>query len=196
MIKEDFLTIPDAPDYEINSKLVVRNKKTGRCLTPLIIYGNKYYSIFKVKGSRNAVTLRRQAVAATEVNTTFESIPSLNDRYEINCFGTVRNVRSKKILKPWNGAITFRDHGQTIHRRVTDLLWEVHGKIPSKIRKPISCTVADARGKKFFPHLKAAAAFIAKNYPRSINTVLHYLHQRRAEIYDWQITYFDALTDF
>ena len=32
-MKNDWLTIPNAPQYEINSDLVVRNKLTGKTLT-------------------------------------------------------------------------------------------------------------------------------------------------------------------
>lgn len=99
-MRENFLTIPDAPDYEINSDLVVRNKTTGRVLKPIVKDGNAYYRL-TLGGAkfRTAKTFRRQAVDAVG-NSIFEPIPSTGGRYEINNAGIVRNALTKKKLKP------------------------------------------------------------------------------------------------
>ena len=196
MIKEDFLTIPDAPDYEINSELVVRNKATGHVLKPIIKNGNAYYrlTLGGVK-FRTAKTFRRQAAEAV-TNSTFEPIPSTGNHYEINVTGIIRNALTKKKLKPYNKSVRFFvGHNQCIYASINSLLWEVFGRIPKKKTK-ISCTVENAHGKHFFPHMVAAAKFLAPKIYLTVGTLKNYFYQRRTEIYGWKITYFDKPTDF
>lgn len=195
-MRENFLTIPDAPDYEINSDLVVRNKKTGRCLKPIIKDGNAYYRLNLGGGKfRTAKTFRRQAVDAV-TRTNFEPIPSANGRYEINNAGIVRNALTKKKLKPHNKSVRFFDgHNQYFYVTINSLLWEVFGRIPAKQAK-ISCTVENAHGKHFFPTMAAAAKFLAPKIFLSFGTLKTYFHKRVPKIYGWQITYFDKPTDF
>ena len=195
-MRENFLTIPDAPDYEINSDLVVRNKKTGRCLKPIIKDGNAYYRLNLGGGKfRTAKTFRRQAVNAVG-NSIFEPIPSTGGRYEINNAGIVRNAHTKKKLKPHKKSVRFFDgHNQYFYASINSLLWEVFGRIP-KNKAKISCTVENAHGKHFFPNMAAAAKFLSPKIYLTFGTLKTYFYRRVPKIYDWQITYFDALTDF
>lgn len=136
-MRENFLTIPDAPRYEINSDLICRVKATGRILTLQNDYKNfRHYSLRRPdkRGTfkRSPGTLRRQAVEFAKPQKTFLPIPSTGSKYEINTRGVVRNARSKKILKR-------KGHGKcvelwfsgrkAVNRCVADLLWEVHGII-------------------------------------------------------------------
>lgn len=104
-MKNDFLLIPDAPAYEINSELCVRNVKTGRFLKPWChCYTKKFYVRLTVTPdgrtlSRQPRELRRQAVMSIGKGNFFLPIPSTNGRYEINPRGILRNVRTRRIIK-------------------------------------------------------------------------------------------------
>lgn len=62
-MKDNFLTIPDAPNYEINSDCVVRNKKTGKILKHTFINGNPCVIILtnEKKTSRGVIFYSRLA---------------------------------------------------------------------------------------------------------------------------------------
>lgn len=194
-MKDDFLIIPDAPNYEINSELICRNKKSGRILTlKSCSKNNRRYSIYlknQIRSTtRSARVLRAQAVAAVS-SSTFEPILSLNGKYEINIRGVVRNARTKKIIKPHRRSIgLFNDNHVRIRISVADLLWETHGGIiPVFDNKPISCAVENNQGKHFFKSLKDAARFLAPKVLFAFNTVSDYLCKRKTEICGWKITY-------
>lgn len=205
-MKDNFLTIPCAPNYEINSDLVCRNKKTGKILSLCkhSRHNGVYYSLrnsvankFTIK--RSPKNLRRQAVAATKVET-FEPILSLHNYYEINNRGTVRNAETKQICKPTpngNGVLLFdRKEKKFKGRTIADLLWEVFGRIP-KPRKGcrVLCSAENNHGKIFFDNLVACAKFLAPKVYRSPRTVISYLYERRQSLYGWTITYSPANAD-
>lgn len=195
-MKDDFLTIPTAPIYEINSQLICRNKITGKILKPRVrskrthYYYNIYLGNPKHAVTRSARTLRANDLAAVTVSS-FEPILSLNGKYEINNRGVVRNSRTKHIVKPQRRSVgLFNDKNVRIRISVAELLWEVHGhKIPSYSSKPIHCTLENKHGKHFFKSLKDAARFLAPKVYLTFNTVCDYLCKRKSTIYGWKISY-------
>lgn len=194
-MKNDWLSIPDAPNYEINSQLVMRNRRTKKILAAYTDYKNfKYYSL-RVSWrtgtvKRSPKTFRAQAEAAT-VKGTFKPILSLGGRYEINKHGVVRNARTKRVLKSVrNGkVIKFGCNSEYSSRAVADLLWEVHGQIIKRRYRPQPCFIENAHGKIFFPHLRACARYLAPKISYAVLTVASWLGKRREQIAEWKISY-------
>lgn len=196
---ENFLPIPDAPNYEINSELICRNRKTKKVLTLQTDYKNfKYYSL-RVTGSRVCIqrspkTLRAQAVEAAKPKISFEPIPSTDGRYEINERGVVRNAQSKKILKSHDNCVWLRVGEKCVVRCVADLLWEVHGQIIKRRYRPQPCTAENAQGKFFFSNMKACARFLTPKVFFSVSCIEQRLCRRVPAIGEWKITYLADLT--
>lgn len=165
-MRNDFLTIPDAPNYEINSELICRNKKYGRLMTAYKDKcGTRTFGLSingKIK-SRSAKSWRRIAKAAAAMPDTFIPIPSLNGRYEINHIGTVRNAKTKTIIKPYSRcrSIPLCIGKKKFVRAIADLLWEAHGKIIKRRFRPCPCSAESKSGKKFFDNLTQCARFLA-----------------------------------
>lgn len=195
---ENFLPIPDAPNYEINSKLVCRNIKTKH---PLKLHSRKgkapYYSLRNKEKTKFAIkrspkSLRRQAVAAAQVDT-FEPIPSVGGKYEINNRGVVRNAKSKQIIKRkgHDQCVGLQLDGRTfVTRAIKDLLWEVHGIIKPRRFRPAPCSAEHPYfGRFFFENKKACARFLAPKIFLTVSTVANHLYKRDKIIYGWTINY-------
>ena len=138
-MKENFLPIPGT-NYEINGKLVVRNSATKQVIRAWIRKGGRKPMIHLHRGNlpilkRTPETLRRIAVAAHVDVKTFEPIHSVGGRYEINNRGVVRNSKTKLILKLHKNAYVLWNGEKYVRRTRSDLLWEVHGVLPSKLSK-------------------------------------------------------------
>ena len=197
--RENFLTIPDAPRYEINSQLICRVKATGQVLKLQNDYKNfRHYSLCRPdkRGTikRSPRTLRQQAVEAANPKTFYEAIPSTGDKYEIDRRGNVRNATSKKVLKPddTGKCVAVRSgEGKFTRRSIADLLWEVHGVIKKKSSAPVRCAAENAKGKFFFPNMMACARFLAPKIFFSVSTVHRHLHRRTKAIGEWTVTYFE-----
>lgn len=193
-MKDDWLTIPDAPNYEINSQLVCRNKKTKKILS-LYVRPHRwaYYSLRRPGQctlKRSPKSLRAQAVVANQVDT-FEPIPSLGGKYEVNITGKVRNANTKRICKPRNHSVIVRHNGKYSSVAVADYLWEVHGKI-IKRKLPCPCSAENNYGKHFFTNMKACARFLAPKLHYCVETIALWLTNRKENICGWKITYLDA----
>ena len=194
-MRNDWLSIPDAPNYEINSQLICRNKKTGYILKKHLDKRKRFYYSVRRQGQkafcRSPQFLRRVAEAAIRKDS-FAPIPSLGGRYEINERGVVRNTATKKILKRKGHGKCVEIHaGQRIFimRCVADLLWEVHGIILQRRFRPQPCTFENAHGKFSFPNLKAAARHIAKEISYSLSYVYKFFLDRKPQFDDWKISY-------
>lgn len=200
-MRNDFLTIPDAPNYEINSEFVCRNKKTGRILKPMKDKrGKPCYRLRRVDGKvgcRSVKFLRRLAVAAVEMNSTFQLIPSLDYRYEINSKGIVRNAVTKKILKTKHSGkcVNIQFGGKCFSCAIADLLWEVHGRIIKRKYRPCPCSAENDTGKFFFPHMQACARFLAPKVFLSVGYIACSLARRKPIIEGWKITYYEQNPD-
>lgn len=195
-MKDDWLTIPDAPNYEINSQLICRNKKSGYVLKTQVNYnGAVQYALYVSKGKhvmRSPRTLRAQAVSAT-VKQSYMPIPSTGGKYEINSKGTVRNSKTKIIIRPIDNSISFCFGNRKVRRTVADLLWEVHGIIKKKSRSsnPIPVAAENQHGKYFFRSLKRCSQFLESKVHYSRYTIIYHLSRREENIYGWKITYLD-----
>lgn len=196
-MRNDFLTIPDTPNYEINSQLICRNKFTKQTLTlhprpgkaPYYSLRNKFTTKFTIK--RSPELLRRQAVAAAKPDT-FEPIPSTGGKYEISPRGVVRNSHSKHILKRKSHGHCVQlllDNGSYVVRSIKDLLWEVHGIILPRRFRPQPCSAENQHGKFFFQNMKACARFLAPKIFLSVRTIANYLYRHDKFIGEWSINY-------
>ena len=196
-MKNDFLTIPDTPNYEINSQLICSNKFSKQTLTlqsrpnkaPYYSLRNKFTTKFTIK--RSPKLLRKQAVAAAKPDT-FKPIPSTGGKYEISPRGVVRNSHSKHILKRrgHGHCVALRlGNGSYVNRAIKDLLWEVHGIILTRRFRPQPCSAENQHGKFFFPNMKACARFLAPKLFFAVSTVENHLHRRDKIIGEWSINY-------
>lgn len=197
----EWLTIPDAPDYEINGKLVVRNKKTGHVLKGCKkSYGKFLYYALRSpvapRGaiSRTSVALRRQAVDATRP-TSFEPIPSLGGKYEVDIKGNVRNARTKKRLKP-NCKDVYSMHvggNKFFFASRNNLLWEVHG-IYKKGSAPVGVRAEYKNQRYTFTTCAECARFLLGKLHYSLHTLQCYLWKRKPAFAGWSFTYIEAPT--
>lgn len=196
---ENFLTIPDAPDYEINSAFVVRNKKTGYIRKPSRKNYSKliYYTLHSPVTpsgfiNRTGLALRRQAVAAAHKNT-FAPIPSVNGKYEIDIVGNVRNARTKKRIKPNCRDVysMYIDGKRWVYASRNNLLWEVHGQY-KKGSRPVAVWAEHSTGKFFFQSCTDCARFLLDKLYYSPYTLRTYLWARKPAFAGWSFTYVDA----
>lgn len=125
----------------------------------------------------------------------FEPIPSLDYRYEIDEHGTVRNAKTrhvlKKIVRPGNSTLyRFHCRGKIFTRTVTSLLHEVHGILPKHGSKaPIGTLIRKGYQAYCFESLLQTAKFLAKKTFYAVVTVRVFLRKRYAEICGWKIYY-------
>ena len=197
-MRNDFLTIPGT-NYEINSQLICRNKKTGYVLKKhRDKNGSPYYSIRKTNQKmfcRSPKFFRRVAKSAAEKHSSFEPIYSLDGKYEINRAGVVRNVATKLVLKTKaNGkcvSIQLSAH-KYISRAIADLLWETHGKIIKWRFRPCPCSAESNAGKFFFDNLTLCACFLSPKVFLAVSTIKNYLCRRNSIVGGWKITYLKA----
>lgn len=196
-LKNDFLTIPDAPDYEINSELILRNKSTGKILKPQVKKGVPYYFVRTDKKPlyRTANSFRRQAVAAANPydSSRWLPVPSLGGKYELNNRGLLRNSVTKRILTKivHNRFIGFHIRSDDKKSFVTlkNLMWEVYGVVPQSLNSPVSCSVFKNGVFKKFDSLRDCAVFLAGFIYLSSETIENYLGKRCTEFYGWKIKY-------
>lgn len=197
-----WLTIPKAPSYEINKQLQVRNKRTK--YMPKLYYNpttNSYFHcLFTQNGKRINLTPQaayNQAVAAALGEDGFMPIPNYCGRYEINKFGIVRNIKTKRILKQhkcpgggiWYILLPTADRKKHTRRFVDSLLAEVFG-IHNKHRQthqPVILTKGDRR--IFFESFATAARFLATQYFYQPGSLAARMKKRKPVIEDWQVTY-------
>ena len=198
-MKNDFLTIPDAPNYEINSELIVRNKITGQILkhyltavnrTPIVELHNGKKSFY-----RSVKNLRR--VAELE-GLEWVKVPSLNYLYELSSKGHLRSAKNKYLLKLYRhpfprGFVGYqvRINGTCKSVSLSGLLWECHGIFPTKkkIFTPIPVTIQKESEIKYFPTMTEGAKFLSKAEYYSESGIMQLFRCRKAEIGGWKIKY-------
>lgn len=196
-LKNDFLTIPDAPNFEINSELIVRNKIAGNILKGVVNNKVRYY-LLRIGDKtfyRSAKSFRRQAVVAAKNQSRWLPVPSLGGKYELSRSGKLRNSNTKRFLNLHTSRnyIGFRTwfNGKPKFVTLKSLLWEVFGITcsPSK-RTPVSCSAVKNRIFKKFDCLRDLAAFLAaQNNKLSFYTIEARLSKRCSEIDGWKIKY-------
>ena len=125
-------------------------------------------------------------------------IPSLNNKYEINQQGGVRNALTKKRLKAFvrnNESRTVPSvrvffEGRRKECSIQQLLWEVHGKTPKrKARQALSVTICNGGERLFFPSLNQAAIFLSRKVHYTKEWISQHLAKRVTEFHGWQIMY-------
>lgn len=202
-MKNNFLTIPDAPDYEINSDLIVRKKSTGRILKATPRIGKNFSTVTLFNNSkvikRNVETFRKQAVTAfkdskIKSDDWWQPIPSLNNRYEINPKGVLRNARSKQVLSMQNckgfHGYALRLNNKSVRRTVKSLLWETHGiTCRLSVCPPIATTIVKGAERLYFSTLADLSKFFVCTCNKKFDTVYRYIRRRPAAAYGWNITY-------
>lgn len=120
----------------------------------------------------------------------FEPIPSLDYRYEIDQRGVVRNVKTKRALKASCGHIVACINGERVSRGLKSLLHEVHGILPDRTRHaPIPVTVRKGCEAYTFGTMRAAADFLARRLHYSASRIAINFWKRWSEIAGWKITY-------
>lgn len=197
-MKNDFLTIPDAPNYEINSQLICRNKKTGFILKPKLGHnGEKYYRVNfapRKQSERSAKSFRRQAVAAAAQGK-YEPVPSLNNLYEFCCYNNkLRNIRTKKEV-PARGrgrAFTVSINKTFFYTSVTMLRWELLGEIPprnSGVSKP--CFLSKDNIQHYFNSRTEATKFLANTVFFSFSYIWQRIAKREENICGWHVNYLE-----
>lgn len=124
----------------------------------------------------------------------------LAPKYEINQRGDVRNIETKRIIKPQTRKGHGNDKqiglyvGEKCKRKnfaLASLLWLVHGIISEHSARAQFVPVTVSRGdeKYFFDTCRQAAQFLAKRESYSVSAVGYHLYKRREEIYGWRIKY-------
>lgn len=121
----------------------------------------------------------------------WEPVPSLNYKYELNSNGDLRNTVTKKVLTLFRGnQYNVMIDGKTKAVYKTSLLWEVFGIIPNRIKPPAIPTIINNGNQRFqFENLKSTANFLVTKIFYSRYRIETWLHQRKAEIKGWKITY-------
>lgn len=118
-------------------------------------------------------------------------VPSLNNLYELNEKGLLRNARTKHLIKMRHGkSFGVQINGKKYVVSQKSLLWEVHGILPKKILTPISVTVEFNGEKIEFKSLYALSKFLTPKIYRSEQDLRRQFSRRVAEIDGWKITYY------
>ena len=198
-MKNDFLTIPDAPNYEINSELVVRNKTTGQILKHYLSATNRTPIVELHNGGKSfcrSVKNLRKIAELAKLN--WVKVPSLNYLYELSQKGHLRSVKNKYLLKlqkyPFpRGFVGYqlRINGTVKSVSLSSLLWECHGIFPTKkkIFKPIPVTIQKESEIKYFPSMTEGAKFLSKVEYYSESGIMQFFRCRKSEIGGWKIKY-------
>ena len=209
MNKKRFVTIPDAPDYEINGYFKIRNKLTGKILklkkpanphhTPIAVIHCKRYGIIQ----RTVTNLYEEAVTcATTDSDDWDPINSLGGRYEFNPITRqVRNSRTKKLITPKivGNCTLFKfcvKHGVTVHKSIKRLLEEMY-EIPHKRRShPVPIIIREGSSKRnfdghgySFKTIKDAAKFLSEKTGYVADWCRKLLNRRIKFVGDYKITY-------
>lgn len=195
--KSEFLTIPDAPNYEINGYFKVRNKATGHVLTnqkrvnrPSVVT-TVWHNNKEIK--RDVKTFYHQAAMAILFDEAWQPVPSLNNLYELNVEGRLRNAATKKLLKP----VLVRNYlhyrvlvdNKVCRKRVGALLEEVFGILSKRKTQPIPVILRKDGGAYYFKSIKAGAQFLQRKVFFCADWISKKMNKRCHEICGWQVQY-------
>lgn len=199
--KSDFLTIPDAPNYEINGYFKVRNKKTGKILSNKkrvnrnIIVTTVFANGRQIK--RNVETFYRQAVDALKIKVDgneWGRITSYGDKYEMNWNGEVRNRFTKIKLKPISTkgfkGYALAVNNQCFRVHIGKLFEEVFGRLFHKKSKPVPVTIQKANYSRYFKTMTEAIKFISSKVFYCFDYVRKKFSKREPIIFGYKVTYF------
>ena len=195
--KSEFLTIPDAPNYEINGYFKVRNKKTGRILSnkkrvdrPTVVT-TLWLDGKQVK--RDVRAFYHQAVMAAIMPDGWYPVPSLQNLYEVNSAGKLRNTATKKILKPKldGGCLYYvvSINYKSINKMVGALLAEVFDVPFKRKTKPVPVMLSKDGQAYYFKSITAGAKFLQGKVFFCADLIRKTMNRRCAEVYGWQVKY-------
>lgn len=190
---EDFHTIPNFPNYEINRLGVVRNKtngynlkvrRNGNCRDTTLYKDGRPHDISVEKLLR---LVFRKGISTGKT----APIPGFPD-YVISCAGVVWSNLSHKKLVQVNGSVSLVNPRTKQRRKfaVNNLLFLVFGKIRSKFL-PTPVTLCRKGRQIYFETKTQAARWLAETCYYSAATMADYLGDRRPVICGWQVNYFD-----
>lgn len=199
--KGAFLPIPEFPLYEINGYFALRNVKTQKTLATLHFYfgGNRatiFYSLHKNGKSFNRTpeSLYRQALAAITDNAEdWVPVKSMHNLYELNFGGQLRNVKTKRILKPQKHCkkswYCVKVGSVWVSKSIKELLAEVW-ELPSVVKKrAVRVIITKDNSGWYFPSLSAASVFLSSTTRYVAGTAMMRLGQRWKMFCDYKITY-------
>lgn len=199
--KADFLTIPDAPNYEINGYFKVRNKKTGRLISTKKRIGRKTVvaSICSNKKNvkRDVKTFYHQALMNAFYSDGWYPICSLNKLYEITWLGEVRNAKTKMLLKPildQNCLLyNFWIDGKVVVRTRRALLNEVFATNIRPKKAPVPVILSKDGLQYYFKNKTAAAKFLEPKVFFNWETIVKRMSNREPTVYGWNVKYLGVL---
>lgn len=198
--KTDFLTIPEAPNYEINGLLKVRNKTTGKLLKGWIEKKSKarhVFLTFKYKKYRGRIFrvdgLYQKALAAWNRRDWYP-IPMLGDRYELNYDWQVRNAKTGQILKPTiaygNLHYFFRINGKLKNFLLSTLVNNAFRTGIKRKKRRVGVRIQREGKAYFFYSLRACGKFLANHVAYTPDVIKNKLCKRPKELFGWLIKYF------
>lgn len=194
-MKNDWLTIPIAPNYEINSDLVCRNKRRNRIIAPCYRRGKRSFRVC-VAGKqfcRSAQYWRTKAEEALLDEPEFFPVPSLGGKYEINKQGVLRHAVSHSFPTLLRGCYRVLDQNfRRVQKSRNSLLLEVFGETPSKHRVPMPVICSKGNQCFYFDNKIECARFLADKLFFDPYYVAHRLHKHVDEFHGWKITYLDS----
>lgn len=122
---------------------------------------------------------------------TWEPVPSLNGKYELNNRGQLRNAKTKRKLKIQRQCgYHVSANGVETYVGIGDLLWEVFGIAPSKAcGRPVPIVVSNGYTRRHFDTATDAAKFLAPRTKLTKQSIKEYISWRRRYIGVWHITY-------
>lgn len=198
--KSMFLTVPCAPNYEINGFYKVRNKKTGKMKknskpthtnSPCV---NLYYNGKMI--SRTAENFYRYALDAylsASPNAGWATCNFLENAYEATNIGEVRNAKTKKILTPqMRGQGVFYNltlNGKRASVSVGKILYEVFGTPYRKSQSPVSVMLQKDGLSYRFDSIAQAAKFLQDKVFYSQHCLKRFMTARQKDICGWQVDY-------
>lgn len=196
-MKKNFLPIPDAPKYEVNSQFIVRNIKTKHVIKPdKFGWVHLYNTGIKRAMTYSAECARRKAVAAANTKTKWYTIPSAPN-YEMTKRGVVRHKVTKNTPKLYERnryELSLSKHGQRVKRSISSLKHEVFGIVPTTKQTRRPCTI-ERNGKILhFDTMRAAAKFLVQENSYSLSYFANHFSRRDKIICGWAVTYLFDLT--
>ena len=115
------------------------------------------------------------------MNENFLPIPSLNNLYEINPRGEVRNAKTKHVIQPM---VHVKINGQCVGRSINAFLWEVYGtRRKDAYAKEIPVSVEKNGEKYYFQSYSECARFFKKVEHYELPTMKKYLGQLIAGVF-------------
>ena len=176
--------------YEIDEKGVVRNARTKR--VKKLATGTSYH--FWFNKADHWICHDALMAEVFDKPDDFLPIPSLDNKYEINQRGIVRNAKTKKKLTPYIQhkckmvSLFFEEKAKSYS--VNQLLWEVFGKVPKRTNKPPITVYLSKDGRNlYFSSIYKAAIFLSENLFLTADAMDKRLRKRQSEIHGWKIFY-------